>query len=174
MQAPVPKGYNTVNPFLFAKDALRLIEFLTEVFEAEEDMAGHTIDTDGLLLHSEILIGSSRVMIAERKPRWPSALSFLQVYVDNVETVLARAERLGASIVTRPTEFFGDLFSRFLDPWGNLWWVYQHNPGPSEAVEPQDDFTDSGDQSWEPTKEMVYIHETLLEVMEELGSRRPT
>jgi PhnB protein len=169
-KAKVPNGYNTVNPFIISKDALKLIVFLQEVFEAEEDAAGHTMDTDGLLLHSELIIGNSRIMIADRKPDWPISPSFLQVYVDHLDQVLTKAEKLGAKIVTRPTDFYDDLFSRFLDPWNNLWWVYQHNPQDQTEIDSQEYLsTNDDDTSWQPTQEMIYIHDTLLETMKSLG-----
>ena len=164
--APVPEGYNTINPFVITREALKTIEFLKAVFDAKEDMAAHTVDTDGLLLHSELIIGNSRVLIAETKPDWPFTPSLLQVYVDDVEATLKRAEELGAKIVTKPTDFYGDVFSRFVDPWDNLWWVYRHNP--QSGVSWEED-TNSTSGSWEPTKEMQYIHDTLLEAMKNLG-----
>lgn len=164
----LPKGYNTVNPFIITKDAPQLIEFLKDVFDAEEDPASRTMDTDNLLLHCELTIGNSRVMVADTKPNWPSSPSLLQVYVDDVEATLARAKKHGAEIVTKPTDFYGDTFSRFIDPWGNLWWVYQHNPQPEG--EAQWDAAE-GDEAatWEPSEEMQYIHDTLLDAMEKLG-----
>lgn len=167
----LPKGYTTVNPFIITKDALQLIEFLKNVFNAEEDPASRTMDTDGLLLHSELAIGDSRVMVADTKPNWSSTPSLLQVYVDDIEATLARATKHGAEIVTEPTDFYGDTFSRFIDPWNNLWWVYQHNPQSED--ETQWDTTEGDDvASWEPSEEMQYIHDTLLEVMARIGKEK--
>lgn len=164
-----PKGYNVINPFIITKDALNFIEFVKTIFEAEEDMAGHTVDHDGRLLHSELIIGNSRIMVAETKPDWPFTPSLLQVYVEDVETVLTEAEKLGAKIVTKPTDFYGDIFSRFIDPWNNLWWVYQHNP----QDEPQwiEDTSDNSEARWTSTEELQYIHTTLLEAMSSLRKR---
>jgi PhnB protein len=157
----LPDGYNTVNPFVITKDAPAYIEFVKEVFGAEEDAASHTMDTDGLLLHAELTVGNSRIMVADTKPTWPMTPSLLQIYVDDVETVLKRAEKHGADIVTKPTDFFGDTLSRFIDPWNNLWWVYQHSPQPDM----QWGEVASNADSWEPSKEMQYIHDTLLAAM---------
>ena len=164
----LPDGYNTVNPFVITKDAPAYIEFVKEVFGAKEDPAAHTMDTDGLLLHAELTIGNSRIMVADTKPSWPTTPSLLQVYVDDVEVTLARAKKEGAAVVTEPTDFYGDIFSRFIDPWNNLWWVYQHIPQPQSEV--QWDGA-SGETSWEPSKEMQYIHDTLLEAMERLNKK---
>jgi PhnB protein len=162
---PLPEGYNTINPFIVTRDALKTIEFLKTVFGATEDMAAHTIDTDGLLIHAELIIGNSRVLLADTKPGWPFTPSLLQVYVGDIEATLKRAEELGAKIVTKPTDFYGFNFSRFVDPWDNLWWVYQHNPQSGASWEEGT----STSESWEPTEEMLYIYDTLLETMRNLG-----
>lgn len=170
MQKPkAPQGYNTVNPFIITQNALELITFLEKVFDAKEEPSAHTIDVDELLLHSELKIGDATVMIAERKPDWPRTPSLLQVYVDDVEKTLKTAEELGAHIVTKPTDFYGELLSRFEDPFGNLWWVYQHGEEQTWDAEPTTD-----DTSWDtaPTKELTYIHDTLLEGMKNLGTHK--
>jgi len=107
-------------------------------------------------------------MFGERKPGWPYTPSLLQVYVDDVETTLDVARRLGATVVTKPTELFGDTFSRFRDPWSNLWWVYRHGgqiwTGEADAA---------GAEEWEQTSpELTYIHDTLLTAMQQLQDPR--
>lgn len=169
MQKPkAPEGYNTINPFIITKDALKLIAFLEQVFEAKEEPSAHTVDTDGLLLHSELKIGDATVMIADSKPGWPRTPSLLQVYVDDVAKTLQTAESLGAHIVTKPTDFYGELLSRFEDPFGNLWWVYQHGEEQSWGTE---EASDDSEASWDaaPSEELTYIHDTLLDGMKNLG-----
>jgi PhnB protein len=163
-----PKGHNTINSFIVTKYAPKLIRFLEEVFGAKEDETAHTVDEDGLLLHSDLQIGDSVVMVLDAKPGWPFTPSLLQVYVDDVEATLARAKKLGATIVTKPTDFYGDTFSRFVDPHGNLWWVYKHN---QKAEAAWDADGAAGDEAWEPSDEMRYIHDTLLDTMKNLGKQ---
>lgn len=166
-----PAGYKTVNPFIITHDALQLIAFLEKVFGAKEEQQAHTVDTDGLLLHSEVKIGDATVMIAERKPEWPYTPSLLQVYVDDVEKALQVAESNGARIVTKPTDFYGELLSRFEDPFGNLWWVYQHS---EEQAWDAEATTGDEESSWEaaPSKELTYIHDTLLDGMKNLAKHK--
>jgi len=168
-----PAGFSTINPFIVTRDAEGLIRFLTDVFDGVEHPDARTVDDDGLLLHAELQIGGTTVMFAERKPDWPFTPALLQVYVDDVEAVLERAAAASAEIITRPTEFFGDVFSRFLDPWRNLWWVYRS--GTLDATEDSywgdsttdTDWSDNTDDSaaWEPTPELTYIHDTLLQAL---------
>jgi uncharacterized glyoxalase superfamily protein PhnB len=168
MSTNVPEGYNTVNPFIITKDARKLIEFLKEVFGGQAVKEAYTMDTDGLLLHAELRVGNSTIMLADTKEGWPFTPSLLQIYVEDVEKTLQRAEERGAKIVTRPTEFYGDVFSRFVDPWDNLWWVYQHR---GQATWEEADNTDT-DMTWATESgELDYIHETLLETMQNLGKK---
>ena len=154
-----PPGFSTINPFIIARDADGLIRFLTMVFDGMDHPDARTFDQDGLLLHAELQIGGTTLMFAERKPGWPFTPALLQIYVDDVEVVLGRAVAAGAEIITRPTDFFGDVLSRFLDPWRNLWWVYQHG-----GADFGTDRTEGVDASaeWEPTPELSCIHDTLL------------
>ena len=162
-----PAGCATVNPFVITSDADGLIDFLTQVFRATERPEARTLDDDGLLLHAELVVGNATIMFAERKPGWPFTPSLLQVYVDDVDATLDVARRLGATVVTEPTAFFGDTFSRFRDPWSNLWWVYRHGgqtwTGDAAA----------GDEDWDQASpELTYIHDTLLAAMQELRDPR--
>jgi uncharacterized glyoxalase superfamily protein PhnB len=168
MSAKIPEGYNTINPFIITENAAQLMEFMQKVFGAQEVKEAYTMDTDGLLLHAELRIGNSTIMLADSKEGWPFTPSLLQIYVEDVEKTLRRAEELGAKIVTRPTDFYGDIFSRFVDPWNNLWWVYQHK---GEINWEEQSNTDSG-ATWDSeSQELTYIHETLLEAMKGLGKK---
>jgi uncharacterized glyoxalase superfamily protein PhnB len=169
-----PAGFSTINPFIVTRDADGLIRFLTDVFDGVDHPDARTVDDDGLLLHAELQIGGSTVMFAERKPDWPFTPALLQVYVDDVEVALERAAAGGAEIITRPTDFFGDVLSRFLDPWHNLWWVYQSGTADDTALDNNwsegaagADWPDNTDDSaaWAPTPELTYIHDTLLQAL---------
>lgn len=174
---PTPAGFSTINPFIITRDVDGLIGFLTDVFDGVDHPQARTMDDDGLLLHAELQVGGTTIMFGERKPGWPFTPSLLQVYVEDVEATLKRAEERGAEVITRPTDFYGDVFSRFLDPWRNLWWVYS-TPAPSADADPAEgaaeaswDAGEDGDwegEDWQPTPELTYIHDTLLGVLPRL------
>jgi PhnB protein len=178
-----PAGSATVDPFIWTDDAPGLISFLVEVFGAIEVPEARTADTDGLVLHSELRIGDSTLTIADRKPGWPYTPAFVRVYVDDPKATLQRAADRGARIVTEPTDFWGDVLSRFADPFGHLWWVYQHNPAAASWEEGS--ASDSGaewaqadsgadEQSWESfaTPELAAVHSSLMEAMASLQDPR--
>ena len=168
-----PEGYNTVNPFIITTDAAGMIDFLAKVFGAREVPEARTLDTDGLILHSELKIGDSVVMVADRKPDWPFTPSLLQVYVDDLPAILDQAQGLGGSVVTDPTDLYGTMFARVLDPWRNLWWIWQHGAAPSwepDGVEAGLASQEDSEEGWsQDSPELTYIHGTLLKTMRELG-----
>ncbi|MEV5070017.1 VOC family protein [Microbacterium sp. LMI12-1-1.1] len=184
---PAPAGSNTVNSFIMTDDATGLIAFVGAVFDAVENPDARTADADGLVLHSEVHIGDSLLTIADRKPAWPYTPAFTRVYVVDAAATLERAVQRGARIVTEPTDFWGDVFSRFADPFGHLWWVYQHTPAEQEWDAASDTSDASGDigewnaadasaagESWEnfATPELDYIHSTLIDAMNSLRDPR--
>jgi len=58
----IAEGYNSVTAFFHVRDADRLIAFLRVAFGAEETQ--RTLDA-GRVVHAEVSIGDSRVMIGE-------------------------------------------------------------------------------------------------------------
>jgi PhnB protein len=169
-----PEGYATVNPFIITDDAGGLIEFLKQVLGATERPEARTVDGDGLLLHAELEIGDTTVMLADRKPDWPFTPSLLQVYVDDLDATLETARRLNATVVTEPTEFYGDLFSRMRDPWNNLWWVYQHRaPAEVASADWSAEASEADSDDWDHTSpELQYIHDTLLTALPSIEDPR--
>ncbi|MCM3656130.1 glyoxalase [Agromyces mediolanus] len=175
MSAPAaPEGYATVNPFIITTDADELTRFVIEVFGGEERAEARTIDEDGLLLQAEVRVGTTTVMLAERKPDWPFTPSLLQVYVDDLDAVLERALERGARLVTKPTDFFGTQFARVQDASANLWWIWQHGDAVWDAQDGEGEWGAEGvDEGWgEVSPELAYIHDTLLEAMTSLRDPR--
>ncbi|MDO5677063.1 MAG: VOC family protein [Propionibacteriaceae bacterium] len=161
---PIPTGYAKINPFIICDDADGAMRFISEVFDAVEHVEARTMDPDGLLVHAELRVGDGSILFCDRKPDWPYVPSTLQIYVDDVEATLARAEARGGRIITPPTEFFGGIFSRMLDPWGNGWWVYDIPEDPEGAdASWQEEYGagDDDDLGWEPTPELTLINETM-------------
>ncbi|MGM1063052.1 VOC family protein [Saccharothrix sp. Mg75] len=168
-----PAGSNTLSPFVITDDAPGLVRFCTEVLGATEVPEARTLDGDGLVLHAELRVGDSVINIVDRKPDWPHTPAFTLLYVDDAEETVRRATERGARLVTRPTGFFGDTLARFLDPFGNLWWVWQHRPeaapwGSGDVVD------EGGDEDWTTaaTPELEYVHASLLEAMTSLHDPR--
>jgi len=103
------------------------VRFVCGVFETRETLAAHTVDADGLLIHAEVRVGDSTIMLCDSKPHWPFTPASLQVYVSDVVAVVERARSRGAEVFTEPTAFHGgQRLARVRDPWHNLWWLFEY------------------------------------------------
>jgi PhnB protein len=165
--APIPEGYHMVNPWIIPKGVAKFIPFLERVFEAKESKEARTPDSDGLIIHAEVKIGDTVIMMFDSKPDWPQTPSFLQVYVEDAAAVLKRAKEAGAEVVTEPTDFvYGEKIARFRDPWGNLWWLNERTEEvdwEAEATRIQDELETAKQQ-----KTMSYVLETLVDAMKKV------
>ena len=76
MAKPIPDGYQTITPNLIVPKAREAIAFYKKAFAAEELMFSE--GPGGSIMHAEIRIGTSIVMLADENPAWgcksPAAL----------------------------------------------------------------------------------------------------
>ncbi len=130
----IPDGYHTVTPYLTVHGAEKVIEFLKQAFGAE--MPEEIIKRpDGSIMHAQVKIGNSRVMIADESEMAKATSSTLYIYVPNVDSVYQRAIKAGGKSVMEPTDmFYGDRSGGVKDPAGNSWFVATHK----EDVAPRD------------------------------------
>lgn len=120
-----PDGYHAVTPYLVINGASRLIDFLEEVFDAEEvERMAAPGDRIG---HAELRIGDSLVMLGDPHGEHQPMQAMLYVYVDDVDATYQRALAAGATPVQSPADqFYGDRSGGVKDPFGNLWWIATH------------------------------------------------
>jgi PhnB protein len=129
----IPEGYHSVTPYLMVEGAADAIGFYKDVFGATELF--RMPDAKGRIAHAEIRIGDSVVMLADAQPgatgRSPRALGGssvgLMIYLENVDTVFARAIKAGSKSL-RPVvnQFYGDRSGTLEDPFGHLWTIATH------------------------------------------------
>ncbi len=62
----IPDGYHSVTPFINVKGVAKLIDFLKAALGAEEVM--RMPGPDGTVMHAEVSIGNSRLMLGEPIP----------------------------------------------------------------------------------------------------------
>jgi len=123
---PVPDGHHTVTPYLTVRDAAKIIDFLKQAFGAKityEPLKR----PDGTIMHAEITIGDSSVMIAEESEMAKATPSSLYLYVPNVDSVYQQAVKAGGETMMEPTDmFYGDRCGGVKDPSGNSWMIATH------------------------------------------------
>jgi PhnB protein len=125
-----PAGYHTVTPAIIVRDAAAAIDFYQRAFGAEElnRMAG----PDGKIMHAEIRIGDSVIMLGEENEQWGTKSPLLtngnpgslHIYVDDADASFDRALEAGAT-VKYPLEdaFWGDRYGKVADPFGHEWGI---------------------------------------------------
>jgi PhnB protein len=122
---PIPDGYRTVTPYLVVRDVPRLIEFLQQAFGATELM--RHLRPDGSVMHAEVQIGDSRVMIGEAPPSSPPMPGCIHLYVVDTDALYHLALQAGATSLREPTnQFYGDRMAGVQDFAGNQWWIATH------------------------------------------------
>ena len=122
----VPENYTPVTPWIISASSVKLIEFLTAAFEAEEVPNSRIINEDGIVIHMVVKIGNAMVMLFDSREGWPPTPVFLNLYVEDIGKTYQKALKLGAASVTNITTlYFGEKVCRILDPFGNLWWINQ-------------------------------------------------
>jgi PhnB protein len=118
-----PQGYSAVSVYLVAEGAQRVIDFLRKTFDAT---SLRRFDTpDGKIMHAEVRIGDTVVMIADAGASYPAFPVWLHVYVPDVDATYRTALEAGAVSVQEPVRREGDTDRRggFKDPAGNTWWI---------------------------------------------------
>jgi PhnB protein len=122
---PIPEGFHTVTPYLMVQGASKLIDFLKQAFGAEEIF--RMARPDGAIMHAEVRIGDSIVMMSEAMAEHGPMPTMIYLYVEDVDTVYNRALRAGATSLREPTdEFYGDRSGGVKDASGNQWWIATH------------------------------------------------
>jgi PhnB protein len=118
-----PEGYSTISPYLVVAGAQSVIDFAKNAFGATE-LRGYDMP-DGSVMHAELRIGDTAVMIGDAGGEWPAFPSWLHIYVDDVDATYRRALTAGGASVQEPKQREGDPDKRggVKDPGGNTWWV---------------------------------------------------
>ena len=91
---PVPDRFHTLTPYIFVEGAGKAVEFYKAAFGAEE--ISRMEAPGGVLLHAEVRIGNSMLMLSEANPDWGSSPpqpgknhGSLHLYVEDVDAAFA-------------------------------------------------------------------------------------
>lgn len=131
---PVPDGYHSVTPYLVVPGVAGVIDFLKQAFDAEETHPRMT-GPDGRIIHAEVRIGDSNIMMGEPVGEYQPMPSMFYLYVTDTDAVYQRALAAGGVSEMAPADqFFGDRNGAVKDPAGNSWWIGTHK----EDVTPEE------------------------------------
>lgn len=119
----IPSGYSTVSPYLIVDGAAATIEFLERVFGGVE-LRRFADDDGGRIVHAEVKIDDTVVMLADAVEAWPPAPAHVHVYVADVDATYARALAAGATSVQEPLQKSDeDKRGGVKDTGGTTWWI---------------------------------------------------
>lgn len=136
----VPAKYGTASPYLVVSPCAEAIQFYVQAFGAKvlSSMPG----PGGLIMHAELKVGDSIIMMADQMPppdpslpdlrRSPKSIEGkttggVMLYVPNVDKAFARAIAAGATAVQPPQDqFWGDRYGQLIDPFGHIWSMATH------------------------------------------------
>lgn len=123
---PIPEGYHSLTPTLVFKDAKKAIEFYKKAFGANQS---ELIENDGKIIHAEMKIGDSHLMMSDEfpegdclAPKEGLAYMSLYLYVNDVDAAYKQAVESGAKSKMEPLNmFWGDRYASVQDPFGYVW-----------------------------------------------------
>lgn len=123
-----PEGYTSVTAYLMSEGAQRVIDFLMQTFGAVP--LRRYDNPDGSIMHAEVRIDDTVVMIGSAGGAWPAYGAHIHVYVPDVDATYARALKAGGTSVQEPVRREGDPDRRggVKDPAGNTWWIGTQMP----------------------------------------------
>lgn len=133
MVQAIPEEFGSVTPYLIVPDGAAAIEFYKKAFGAAERfrMAG----PDGKVMHAEITIGDSIVMLAgacegmetvwPKEGQWPAIT--IHLYVEDAAAVWKQAIDAGCKATRELSDmFWGDRMGQLVDPYHQHWSIAQH------------------------------------------------
>ena len=120
-----PRGLRSIQPYLFVQDPDREIDFLKRAFNAEQTFRG--MRPDGTVMHAEVQIGDSFVMMGSPIGQFGPLTSSIYHYVKDCDAVYEQAIKAGGVSVMEPdTMPAGERYGAVKDPFGNIWWIATH------------------------------------------------
>jgi len=153
-KSAIPEGLHTITPQMTLDNASEAIDWYKQALGAEE--TSRATGPDGLILHAELRIGNSRIMVndAMMGGKGPKALGgspmTLWVYVEDCDALFNRAIAAGAKVAPggmgqMQDQFWGDRSGSFTDPAGYIWTIATRKEDltPLEMQQRQDEFMKS-------------------------------
>jgi PhnB protein len=129
--SPIPEHLHTVTPRLVVRDGAAAIDFYRSAFAAEE-IGERFAGPNGEVIHAEVRIGDSVVMITEESgdreapssPPDPGCI--MATYWGDVDVAWKRAVAAGAEVIYPLADhFYGERGGRLCDPFGQQWMLSQ-------------------------------------------------
>lgn len=120
-------SYSSLSPYLICVDAEGLLAFIESAFDGS--VLRRFDRADGSLMHAEIKIDDSIVMVGGGTSGIADAPAHLHLYAEDAVATFDRAVQAGRSVVREIEQADdGDLRGGVRDPWGSVWWIDTQQP----------------------------------------------
>src|SRR4051812_40433457 len=130
-KSAVPEGYHTVTPHLVLDNAAPALDWYKRGLGADE--IARAVGPDGKILHAEIRIGDSKIMVNDPMMGGKGPKAFggspasLWLYVEDCDALFQRAVGAGAQQqMPMGDQFWGDRCGSIQDPHGYSWTIATH------------------------------------------------
>jgi PhnB protein len=135
----VPPQYGSATPHLIVSPCTEALDFYVKAFGAK--VTSKMPGPGGILMHAEMKIGDSIVMLADEQPGIPgqpmsarktpknagATTGGVMLYVKDVDALFERAVAAGGTATMPPQDmFWGDRYGQVEDPFGHVWAVATH------------------------------------------------
>lgn len=132
---PIPEHLHTVTPRLVVRGGAAAVDFYRRAFDAHQLGEAFT-GPDGEVIHAELRIGDSVVMVTDESEdgapaRSPQSLdgtvtAIMATYWEDVNAAWERALAAGAEVIyPLEDQFYGERGGRLRDPFGHQWMLSQ-------------------------------------------------
>lgn len=118
----IPAEHQTIMPYLIVQGAARFIDFTKNVFGASES-GTKSIREDGTIMHAEITLNGSTIMVTDEITDWAKQTANLFVYVPDADAAYQKAIEHGASSLMELNNKDYGRTCGVTDPFGNVWWI---------------------------------------------------
>jgi PhnB protein len=118
----VPAGLRSVTPYLHPHGASDMIEFLKQVFDAEETFAHRS--PSGAIEHAKMRIGDSILEMGEAHGPYQPLPTAIHLYVSDADATYQRALAAGADSLFAPVDKeYGQRLAGVKDRFGTIWYI---------------------------------------------------
>lgn len=118
----LPAGHQTLMPYLILENATQFIHFAKNVFDAK-DSNEQILRKDGTIMHAEIILNGSTIMVTDETKDWTRQTANLFVYVPDADATYKKALENGATKLMGVSDKDYGRTCGVTDSFGNVWWI---------------------------------------------------
>jgi PhnB protein len=118
----LPAGHQTLMPYLILENATQFIHFAKNVFDAK-DSNEQILRKDGTIMHAEIILNGSTIMVTDETKDWTRQTANLFIYVPDADATYKKALENGATKLMGVSDKDYGRTCGVTDSFGNVWWI---------------------------------------------------